>query len=78
MIMGDTFVRDDTFLVVGIRTDLPGVERHEGTDHGAAFDAGVAYWRECQAGQHPGVTEVRMVRTDHWGEAHISGRWVVG
>lgn len=67
---------ENVFKVVMIRGGggRPGQLVHESKDHGDAYDAACTALRECEAGKHTGVTEIRMVRTDYWGEAHVSGR----
>lgn len=47
---------------------------HEGRDHSRAYTLACETLASCEAGEYPGATEVRTVRTDYWGEAHVSGR----
>jgi len=62
----------DTFAVVLIRGgSVPGELVHTGHVFSDAYEAATA-----QIDTAPqDVSEIRMVRTDHWGVASVSGRW---
>lgn len=67
-------ITDDTYTVILIRGDNQGEAVHKGADYSEAYGVASAYMARCQRGEFPGVNEVRTVRTDRWGCAHISFR----
>jgi hypothetical protein len=79
-VMGVHVQQAVTYRVIGIGVGPGGKAvtlAYRGTDHGEAFRAGVAHWRECNADRYCGVGEVRMTATDYWGAVSVAGSWGV-
>lgn len=67
----------DTYRVITTRPGQRGVVVHETDDHADAFRVSTDTWEGLRGDAANRGTEVLMVRTDHWGVAHVSGRMTV-
>lgn len=71
-------MNSDRYDVVVIRPGQRGVLAHGPLDsHGDAFKRATEEWEGLKKDRANQGTEVRTIRTDRWGEAHVSGRLYV-